>query len=179
MCIRDRTRAIRELSRPKDAKGVARFIGMVNYFSKLIPKFSEIAAPLNQLRKKGEKFFWGKEQQDAFVALKDAVSQSPVLRMADFNITFILQTDASSCALGAVLLQEIEVVRQPIAYASRMLISQEKKASSAYESECLAVIFGVEKFRQYLEHWEFILETDNQALSWLLSHPRQLGKLGR
>ena len=99
--------------------------------------------------------------------------------MADFDKTFILQTDASSCALGAVLLQEIEEVRQPIAYAFRVLTPQEKRASSTYESECLAVIFGVEEFRQYLEHREFVLETDNQALSWLLSHPRQLGKLGR
>ena len=36
-----------------------------------------------------------------------------------------------------------------------------------------------EKFRKYIEHQEFILETDNQALSWLLSHPRQLDKIGR
>ena len=40
-------------------------------------------------------------------------------------------------------------------------------------------MFGTVKFRKYLEHQEFILETDNQALSWLLSHPRQLGKIGR
>jgi len=43
----------------------------------------------------------------------------------------------------------------------------------------LAVVFGVNKFRRFLEHAEFLLETDNQALSWLLAHPRQLGKLGR
>ena len=42
----------------------------------------------------------------------------------------------------------------------------------------MAVLFGTEKFLKYLEHREFILETDNQALSWLLSHPRQLGKIG-
>jgi hypothetical protein len=40
-------------------------------------------------------------------------------------------------------------------------------------------VFGTEKFLKYLEHREFMLETDNQALSWLLSHPRQLGKIGR
>ena len=84
--VPDRTRAIREFSQPKDTKGVARFIGMVNYFSKFIPKFSEIAAALNKLRKNGEKFSWGKEQQDAFVALKDAVSHPPVLCMADFEM---------------------------------------------------------------------------------------------
>jgi hypothetical protein len=82
-------------------------------------------------------------------------------------------------ALGAVLLQESDGVRLPIAYASRTLSPQERKASSTYELECLAVLFGTDKFRKYIEHQEFLLETDNQALSWLLSHPRQLGKIGR
>jgi ribonuclease HI len=82
-------------------------------------------------------------------------------------------------ALGAVLLQEVEGVRQPIAYASRTLSAQERRASSAYELECLAVLFGMEKFRKYVEHQEFLLETDNQSLSWLLAHLRQLGKIGR
>jgi hypothetical protein len=41
------------------------------------------------------------------------------------------------------------------------------------------VLFGTEKFLKYIEHQEFTLETDNQALSWLVSHPRKLGKIGR
>jgi len=78
-----------------------------------------------------------------------------------------------------VLSQERNGVRQPIVYASRTLSAQEPKASSTYELECLAVLFGTEKFHKYIEHQDFIFETDNQALSWLLSHPRQLGKIGR
>jgi hypothetical protein len=81
--------------------------------------------------------------------------------------------------LGAVLSQERAGVRQPIAYASTTLSAQERKASSIYELECLAVLFATEKFRKYIEPQEFILETDNQALSWLLSHPHQLRKIGR
>jgi hypothetical protein len=77
--------------------------------------------------------------------------------------------------LGAVLFQEIDGCRQTIAYASRTLSTQERMASSIYQLECLAVLFRTEKFR----HAKFLLETDNQALSWLLSHPRQLGKIGR
>jgi hypothetical protein len=118
-------------------------------------------------------------QQEVFDALNLAISSPPVLRMANCSQRFILQTDASGVALGAVLSQEHEGVRQPIAYASRTLTAQERKASSIYELECLAVLFGIEKFRKYLEHQEFLLETDNQALSWVLSHPRQLGKIGR
>jgi hypothetical protein len=85
----------------------------------------------------------------------------------------------SGVALGAVLSQERDGVRQATTYSSRTLSAQERKASSTYELECLAVLFGTEKLRKYIEHQEFILETDNQAWSWLLSHLRQLGKIGR
>jgi hypothetical protein len=101
--------------------------------------------------------------------------------MANFSKKFILQTDASGVAFGGegMISQESDGVRQPIAYASRTLSAQERKASSTYELECLAVLFGTEKFRKYIEHQEFTMETDNQALCWLLSHPRQLGNIGR
>jgi hypothetical protein len=99
--------------------------------------------------------------------------------MAHFSEQFILQTDASGVALGAVLSQERDGVRQTIAYALRTMSTQERKASSVYELECLVVLFATEKFQKYIDHKEFILQTDNQALSWLLSHPRQLGKIGR
>ena len=74
--------------------------------------------------------------------------------------------------------QEVDGARQPVAFVARTLTDTEKK-SSVYELECLAVVFALEKFRRYLEHAEFQLENDNQALSWLLAHPRQLGKIGR
>jgi hypothetical protein len=83
--------------------------------------------------------------------------------MADFGKRFILQTDASGVALGAVLSQENDGFRQPIAFVSRTLTNQKRRASSTYELECLAVLFETEKFRKDLEHQKFVLETDNQA----------------
>jgi hypothetical protein len=99
--------------------------------------------------------------------------------MVDFSKPFVLQTDASGVALRAMMSQNVDGFRQPIAYASRTLSTQEHKASSMYELECLAMLFGMDKFRPYLEHAEFLLETGNQALSWLLTHPRQVSKIGR
>jgi hypothetical protein len=148
----ERTRAIRAFTPPKDAKGISRFVGMVNFYHKFIPNLAEVAAPLNRLRKKGVKFKWDAEQQQAFEALKQAISQPPVLEMADFSDQFIVQTDASGVALGAVLFQEVDGIRQPVAYASRTLTSQERKAASTYELECLAVLFAMDKFREYIEH---------------------------
>jgi hypothetical protein len=165
-----RTLAIRNFPARKDAKGVARFIGMVNFFHKFIPDLAHRAAPLNDFRKKGVKFKWGQEQQAAFSDFKMFV-MNPVLAMADFSQRFVLQTDASSSALGAVLLQEVQGQRRPIAFTSRTLSIQENKYST-YEIECLAVLFGVEKFRMYLEHAEFDL-----ALSWFLAHPCQTGRI--
>jgi hypothetical protein len=152
---------------------------MTNFYRKFVPKFADIAAPLNGLRRRGARFIWGPEQERSFLELKRCIAQPPVLQMADFSREFILESDASAAGVAAVLLREHHGVRLPIAYASRALSMLERKASSLYELECLAVVFGIEKFRAYSEHREFLLETDNQALSWLLSHPRQRGKIGR
>jgi hypothetical protein len=90
------------------------------------------------------KFVWGRTQQKAFEPMKATISQPPVLCIPNFKECFILQTDASGVALGAVLSQERGGVRQPIAYDSRALTTQEKKASSIYELECLGVLFGTD-----------------------------------
>jgi hypothetical protein len=66
----ERTQAIRNFTPPKNAKGISRFVGMVNFYHKFIPNLANLAAPLNQLREKGVKFKWGAEQQSAFDALK-------------------------------------------------------------------------------------------------------------
>ena len=76
-----------------------------------------------------------------------------------------------SVALRAVLSQVVDGARQPVAFVSRTLTQQEKK-SSVYELECLAVVYALDKFKRFLEHADFLLETDNnQAISWLLAHP--------
>jgi hypothetical protein len=68
-----RTMAIRDFPAPKDAKGVARFIGVVNLFHKCIPDLLRRAASLNDLRKKGVRFKWGQDQQAAFSDFKMCV----------------------------------------------------------------------------------------------------------
>lgn len=97
------------------------------------------------------------EQKKAFKHLLEAITQTAVLHTADFDKPFVFQTDPSSCILGAVLLQEIDGCLQPIAYAYLNLTITEKKAFSTYESERLAVVYGADKFPQYLKHHEFLL----------------------
>lgn len=173
-----RTQAIYKFPVPRNKKQIARYVGMVNFFRKFIPNFAQLALPLNQIRKKGLVFKWGESQQAAFEALKQALSNAPVLGIPDFNRPFIVQTDASNSGIAAVLLQEQGEGRRPLAYASRALTDPER-CYSVYELEALAVLFALDKFRFYLEHRRFQLETDNQALSWVLARPRKTGRIAR
>ena len=80
--------------------------------------------------------------------------------------TFVVRTDASGVGLGAILMQYFEDEPFPIAYASRKLSDVERRYSTI-ERECLAIIFGVTKFRYYLVGKEFVLEVDHQPLTYL------------
>jgi hypothetical protein len=83
----------------------------------------------------------------------------------------VLVCDSSDVVISAVLNQGREKGLARIAFASRLLTTAERKYS-IHEKECLAVVWGCQKFRVYLEHEEFTLHTDNQALSWLLKHAK-------
>lgn len=174
----EKIEAIQCLPIPKNLKQVKSFLGMTAYFARFIERFSEIAAPLNQLKRKNVRFHMDTEQIDAINKLKNALSVAPVLKFPDFNRSFIVRCDSSDVALGAVLLQEFEDGIHPVAYASRKLSDTEKRYQ-ILEREALGVIFALDKFHDYLQIQKFILQVDNEALTWMIRHPKQLGKVGR
>jgi len=111
----------------------------------------------------------------AFDSLKQALSEAQVLQIPDFKREFVLVTDASDLAISAVLNQRVREDLAPISYHSRLLTPAER-SYSIYEKECLAVLFGCEKCRTYLEHQQFELHCDNLALCWLLRRVKELGR---
>jgi hypothetical protein len=173
----DRVAAIQRYPRPVNLRTLRRFVGMVGFYARFIPEFARRAAPLHGL-KKGVPFVWCEEHQEAFESLKQALCEAPVLQILDFVKEFVLITDASDLAISAVLNQRVDVELAPISYYSRLLTPTEKRYST-YERECLAVVFGCEKCRVYLEHKEFELRSDNLALCWLLRRAKDVGRLGR
>ena len=127
-----------------------------------MPSFAAIAAPLSDLTKKGlpESVRWEDAQGKAFVTLRESLVRKLILRLPDHNKTFILHTDASNCGLGAALMQKHEERFFPFAYESKKLTSAERKYSTI-EKECLAIVWGVSKFRLYLAGKPFVLQTDH------------------
>ena len=99
---------------------------------------------------------------------------APVLACPDFEKPFDLFVDGSQQGLGVILSQEGKV----IAYASRTLTKAEKKYCPT-EIECLAVLWGIEKFRCYLEGYSFNVITDHSSLRWLDNLKDPCGRLGR
>ena len=166
--MQDKVEKIRHASRPETKKQLRSFLGLASYYRKFIQNFSTIAAPLSDRTKNREpnKVVWLDAQEKAFVTLKDCLASSPILCLPDFKQHFILRTDASDFGLGAVLLQEQDGDKRPVAYASRKLLPREK-AYSVIEKECLALVWGVGKFEVYLDGKEFVLETDHQPLMYL------------
>jgi hypothetical protein len=164
----DKVGAIKDAPRPETKKQVRSFLGLIGFYRKFVPNFAAIACPLTDLTKKGQpnKVSWGVCQENAFNALKQRLISAPILKLPELDKLFVLRTDASDTGLGAVLLQEQEGVKLPIAYASRKLLPREQNYS-VIEKECLALVWGIGKFHTYLFGREFTLQTDHQPLLYL------------
>lgn len=164
----DKIESLKNAPIPDTKKQVRSFLGLAGFYKKFIPNFSVIAIPLTNLTKKGQpnKVKWTESTQQAFDTLKDLLCKRPILKLPDFDRTFILRTDASENGIGAVLLQLENDEKLPVAYASRKLQDRER-SYAVIEKECLAVVWEVQKFHQYLYGQEFSLETDHQPLTYL------------
>ncbi|XP_060070207.1 uncharacterized protein LOC132550192 [Ylistrum balloti] len=173
-------RAIEDAPRPGTKTQLRSFLGLVGFYRKFIANFAAIAVPLTELTKKGlpNKLEWGDPQEKAFLTLKKALTSKPILKLPDLHKQFILRTDASDSGLGAILLQMEEDQKMPIAYASRKLLARER-AYAVVEKECLAIVWAVQKFEQYLYGKEFVLETDHQPLVYLQRAKIANGRLMR
>jgi len=121
---------------------------------------------LTTLPRKDQKFEWGPSQNEALEGLKDKLCTTTVLAYPNFELPFILTTDASKLAIAAVLSQMQDGVERPIAYASRQM-NKVEQAYSASESEMLALVWATKFFRCYLHGKEFLVRTDHSALSYL------------
>src|SRR5260221_5279901 len=93
---------------PAKVKDVQSFIGFMNFYWRFICDFCEIAHPLHMLTQKSKDWSWGAAEQQAFDALKRAITSAPTLTFPSKFGPFRLECDSSNFTMGAVLSQQQE-----------------------------------------------------------------------
>ncbi|MCV6577094.1 MAG: Ty3/Gypsy family RNase HI domain-containing protein, partial [Cohaesibacter sp.] len=112
---------------------------------------------------------WGDSQESSFRALQVAIATAPILRLPDFERQFIITTDASDVAIGAILEQDFGMGLQPIAFSSRKLNSTEIRYS-AYERELLGIVWAIGQWKHYFQvNHPIVIQTDHAPLRHLPS----------
>lgn len=174
----NKIKAVLDFPMPVTHKDVKAFLGLVGYYRKFIRDFAKLTKPLTECLKKGRRVVHSPAFIDAVQKCKQLLTNGPILQYPDFDRPFILTTDASDVALGAVLSQGTVGSDKPVAYASRTLSDTETRYSTI-EKELLAIIWAVKYFRPYLYGRKFHIYTDHRPLTWLMSLKDPDSKLTR
>ena len=174
--------AIQNMKAPRTVTQLRSFLGLAQYYRRFVKGFSLIAAPLFESVKHGEKrqcVQWGEEQEDAFLELKRHLQNPGVMAHPNFELPFVVDTDASQVGIGCVLSQVIDGKERVIAYQSHKFSRAEKKWSTT-DREFYALVVACKLFKSYLYGRQFTLRTDHQALLGLRKKAKELcGKLAR
>ena len=171
--------AVKNFPVPTSVTGVRQFLGLASYYRRFIRNFARIASPLHSLTRKSAEFQWTDECQSAFDHLKDKLTTAPILAYPNFDLPFVLETDASIQGLGAVLSQkQSDGLLHPVAYASRSLLPTERNYGIS-ELETLAVVWGIQHFHAYLYGHHVTVVTDHTAVKAILQSPSPNGKHAR
>ncbi|MBW0564245.1 hypothetical protein O181_103960 [Austropuccinia psidii MF-1] len=149
------------------------FLGFASYYRNHIKRFAHITSSLYKLCSKDVVFEITKERRDAYERIKHELTNAPVLILPDFELPFKLYIDAAcSQGLGAALHQRQIVNGEPregvICYISRQLKDSEARYG-ATQTECLCLVWALEKLHYYLEGAVFEVKTDCTALKSLLN----------
>ena len=164
----DKLKAISEAPEPSNVQELRAFLGLLNYYGRLIPNRASLTRPLNRLLSKDCLWHWSKECTKAFELAKKTLLSSSVLTHYNPSLPLKLAGDASSYGVGAVISHMMEDgTERPIAFASRTLSPSEQNYSQL-EKEALSLIFGVKKFHLYLYGRSFTLITDHKPLTTIL-----------
>jgi len=177
-CDPSKTVAISAWPRPTSVSEVRTFCGLASYYRTFVPHFAHVAKPLHDLTKKNVTFVWTKDCETSFLELQKRLTSLPILAAPRDEDEYVLDTDASDCALGAVLHQKQDEHLRVIGYVSRSLTMPERRYCIT-RRELLGVVSGLRKFRQHLLGRRVVVHTDHAALTHLMRTPEPIGQQGR
>ena len=148
-------------------KDIQSFLGFVNFYRHFIDNYAEITSPLTRLTQKNELWSWTTDCQVAFNNIKEAFTTALILGHWDPESPMILETDASDCALVAILSTQSNGEICPIAFYSRAFSTAEINYD-VHDKELLAIVESFKKWQYYLEGVTTPVEvyTDHKNLTY-------------
>ena len=175
-----KVKAIQEVPSPTSLRHLRSFLGFTGYYRKFIDQYADTAAPLfSSLKQKKKKFIWTDKDEEAFQSLKTKLATYTSLSYPDWCKQFILDTDCSGIAMGAVLAQlDDENNEKPIAFFSKKLSDSQRKYSIT-KQEMLALVCAIRHFHTYLYGTKFKCRVDHHSLIWLRNLKNPQGILAR
>ena len=167
---------IKDMPPPKTAKEVKQFLGLIGYYQKFVPRFSDLSRPLNMLTRKDVPFEWTPICQESFELLKTSLMTELILMYPDPNCPYVLFTDASKYAWACVLTQEkihqIEEkeikILHPITYMSGLFRGSQINWA-CLTKEAYAIYMSIKKLAYYLEDADITLRSDQLPLKKFLA----------
>lgn len=165
-----RTAALQAMPFPPNKKRMQSFLGSALFFKDFLPHYSTLAAPLYEMV--SDKFdwidqtTWTKDYEAHYSSFLQALSNSFTLYYPNYDLDWILRTDASDVGVGSVLFQVCNGQFQPIQFHAKKFSPQARRWST-YDKEGYAVYFGVFSNDYFLRCKPFTLETDHRNLLYM------------
>lgn len=160
----EKVKAVLDLPTPANTTEIRRFLGMVNYYIKFLPRLAQLSQPLRDLLKKCNIWVWGPKQEESFETIKRALTRAPILGYYETNKNTRIAADTSLAGIGAVLEQQGDEGHwKPVQFASRSLSEAEKRYSNI-EREALGITWACERMREFLIGTTFTIQTDHKPL---------------
>ncbi|XP_049883119.1 uncharacterized protein LOC126378773 [Pectinophora gossypiella] len=159
---------------PQNVQELQAFLGLYNFYERFIAHKATILEPLHRLLDKTHVWRWSEREQRAFDHAKKALTFDTTLVHYDLNKPLILTCDSSEYGVGAVLSHVMDDGRErPVAMSSRTLHSAERRYSQL-DKEATAILFGIQKFHNYLTGRSFTVVTDHKPLLGIFDPKRQI-----
>ena len=169
-----RKAAISSMIFPTTQKQMQSFLGAANFFHTHIPNYASWASALYECTTAGfnwDSSTWKTDYKHLFEVFKTAITDSVTLHFPDYSLPWIIRSDSSDHAVGAVLFQEYTnsegaIIHQPIAFASHKY-SGAAVNWDTFKQEAYALYYAVTQFNYYLRGKPFLMETDHRNLVWI------------
>ncbi|MEL7340008.1 MAG: RNase H-like domain-containing protein, partial [Bacteroidota bacterium] len=172
----EKVSAIQDFPQPTNYKQLRRFLGMINFYHRFIPKAADILSPLNQLLTGYKKSTclrqvdWTEKSLKSFNEAKSALANATLLHYPTASGEIAIFTDASDTAVGGVLQQFTDEAWVPLGFFSRKLDKKERCAS-AFARELLAIYLSIKHFHHWIEGTKLIIYTDHKSITDAIEKP--------